>query len=137
MPSLCVTHEEDDRFTVSVREHQLAVDQPLAAGGSDQGLSPVEMFVASIAACIGHYARRYLHRHGLAEDPLAVSAHWTVAEKPARIASMRFHLSIAEEIPPDRRRAVLAMANRCTLHNTLAMAPEISIDLAGVDNPAA
>jgi len=137
MPSLCVTHDEADRFTVCVRNHELAVDQPIGDGGDDTGLSPVEMFVASLAACVGHYARRYLHRHQLPEDPLTVSAHWTMADKPPRIGSMRFDLGISDEIPPERRRAVLAVASHCTLHNTFVAPPDIDIGLAELDNPAA
>ena len=137
MPTLCVTHDDADRFTICVRDHRLAIDQPITEGGGDEGLSPVEMFVASIAACVGHYARRYLHRHHLPEDPLAVSAHWAMADNPARIGSMRFDLTVPDEVPADRRRAVLAIANHCTLHNTLNAQPHISIDLADVTTPAA
>lgn len=137
MPTLCVTHDDADRFTISVRDHRLAVDQPITEGGGDMGLSPVEMFVASIAACIGHYARRYLHRHHLPEDPLAVSAHWTTADSPARIGSMRFDLTLPDGLPADRLRGALAMAHHCTLHNTLHAAPDVTIELANVTTPAA
>lgn len=133
MPTLWVTHDEADRFTVCVRDHQLAVDQPITEGGSDSGLSPVEMFVASVAACVGHYARRYLHRHQLPEDPLAVTARWVMADNPARISSMQFDLTIPDGVPVDRRRALLAVANHCTLHNTLNVGPDISIDLAELE----
>jgi putative redox protein len=137
MPTLWVTHDEDDRFTVSVRNHELAVDQPSADGGHDAGLSPVEMFVAGIAACVGHYARRYLHLHGLTEDPLAVSAHWTLAEHPARIGSMHFDLTLPADVSAERRNAAIAVAYHCTLHNTLNQPPDISIGVADVTTPAA
>lgn len=137
MPALCVTHDEADRFTVCVRNHRLAVDQPITEGGGDMGLSPVEMFVASIATCVGHYARRYLHRHGLPEDPLAVAAHWTMAANPVRIGSLRLDLNLPDELPPVRRRAVLAVARHCTLHNTLNSPPDVTIEFADFTMPAA
>lgn len=137
MPTLWVTHDAADRFTVCVRNHELAVDQPIAEGGDDTGLTPVEMFVAGLAACVGHYARRYLRRHELPEDPLTVSAHWTMASNPARIGSMRFDLAIPDGVPADRRHAVLAVAKHCTLHNTLHLPPAIDIGLAELTTPAA
>jgi uncharacterized OsmC-like protein len=45
-----------DRFVLEVRGHQLYVDQPREAGGSDAGPTPTELFVASLAGCVGFYA---------------------------------------------------------------------------------
>jgi DNA-binding FrmR family transcriptional regulator len=58
MPTLNVTHQTGDQFQLQVRGHRLLCDQPLADGGTDQGPTPTELFVASLAACVGFYARR-------------------------------------------------------------------------------
>lgn len=137
MPMLWVTHDEADRFTACVRDHELAIDQPIADGGDDTGLSPVEMFVTSLAACVAHYARRYLRLHHLAEDPLAVSARWTIANNPPRITAVQLDITIPDDVPAERRPALLAVAKRCTLHNTLRAVLDIDISLADVSSPAA
>jgi hypothetical protein len=41
-----------DRFSIEVRGHEVMVDQPLAAAGTDLGSTPTELFAASLAACV-------------------------------------------------------------------------------------
>lgn len=62
---LAVTHVSGDRFAIQVRGHRLVVDQPVADGGQDAGPTPTELFAASLAACVGFYAERFLRRHDL------------------------------------------------------------------------
>src|SRR5439155_5370170 len=74
MAHLDVWHATGDRFLIDVRGHDLLVDQPIDAGGGDVGPTPTELFVASLAACIGFYAGRFLRRHELPVEGLRVSA---------------------------------------------------------------
>jgi hypothetical protein len=45
----CVSGEA---YEVSVRGHQVIVDQPTDAGGQDTAPTPTELFVASLATCV-------------------------------------------------------------------------------------
>ena len=44
-------------INIKAGNHILKIDQPKAGGGQDQGASPLEYFLASIAGCIGSIAR--------------------------------------------------------------------------------
>ncbi len=37
--------------TVTARDHELAVDEPTYAGGSDAGMMPTEVFMSGLASC--------------------------------------------------------------------------------------
>jgi OsmC-like protein len=83
MPKLSVTHVAGDRFELQVRGHRLVCDQPVADGGSDQGPTPTELFVASLTACVAFYAGRFLARHDLDPDGLRVDCDFTMsADRP-------------------------------------------------------
>ena len=43
---------------------------------------------------------------------------------------LRLGLIVADGVPADRLDALLAVATHCTVHNTLASEPEVSITLA-------
>jgi len=125
-----VAHEGGDRFGIDVRGHHITVDQPVSAGGMDSAPTPTELFVASLAACIGFYARRYLARHDLPFEGLTVTADFAMASRPSRVGSFEIRLVLPEGVPADRHEALLAVASHCTVHNTLALPPEVSITLA-------
>jgi uncharacterized OsmC-like protein len=79
---------------------------------------------------VAFYARRYLARHALPTEGLAVEATFDMGSKPARVAGIDMRLIVPEGVPADRLDALLAVATHCTVHNTLASGPEVSITLA-------
>lgn len=133
MAPLHVTHEGGDRFTIAVRGHEFSVDQPVDDGGTDQAPTPTELFVASLASCVAFYAGRYLRRHELPVDGLAVHAEYTIAPRPARVGELRLELVVPSGVPAARRDALLAVASHCTVHNTLMNAPHVSIAMVDDD----
>jgi uncharacterized OsmC-like protein len=124
-----VDHQGDDRFAIQIRGHEVVVDQPLTMGGGDLGPTPTELFVASLASCVGFYARRYLARHDLDATGLAVEVTYTMATKPSRVGDVSLRLVVPAGVPREREAALLAMAGHCTVHNTLTVSPEVTITL--------
>ena len=120
-----------ERFDITVRGHVVTVDQP-PPGGDDTAPTPTELFVASLAGCVAFYAQRYLVRHDLPVDGLAVHARWQMAQRPARVAQVAVEVQVPPGIPPDRQQALLAVASHCTVHNTLLDPPEVTIGLRPV-----
>ena len=131
MPTLNVTHQTGDQFQLQVRGHRLLCDQPLADGGTDQGPTPTELFVVSLAACVGFYARRFLARHHLDTTGLRVEAAFTMSlDRPARVATISLRLLLPQPLEEHRRRALLAVVEHCTVHNSLRPPPQVRITLA-------
>jgi uncharacterized OsmC-like protein len=120
-----------DRYAVQVRGHELLVDQPTDAGGTDIGPTPVELFAASLASCVAHYAGGFLARHGVCRDGLRVDMSWQMsAGRPARVASVALLMTPPPALPRERLPALLAVARACTVHNSLDRAPDVSIEVA-------
>jgi len=134
LPPMRVEHRGGDKFDINVRGHVVRVDQPVKDRGEDTAPTPTELFVASLASCVAFYARRYLARHDLPTEGLAVEATFDMGSKPARVAGVNMRLVVPEGVPDHRLGALLAVATHCTVHNTLAAEPEVSITLA--DAPA-
>ena len=128
-PAVAVSHLGGDRFEIAVRHHRLEVDQPVEDGGEDRGPTPTELFVASLASCVGFYARRYLARHRLDATGLRVEVAWDMATKPSRVGEVTLRVVVPAGVPEERRAGLLAQASHCTVHNTLHQPPPITIDL--------
>ena len=120
-----------DAYRISVRGHTVLVDQPTGDGGDDRGPTPTELLIAALAGCVAYYAGRYLARHGLPTDRLRVDADYEMAaDRPARIAAIRVRLHVSDDVPEHRLAALLAVVSHCTVHNTLANAPAVDIELS-------
>ena len=118
----------DSKFEVAARGHRVICDQPRENGGSDEGMSPPEFLLASLAACAAYYAAQYLKTRGLAVEDLKVRVTAEKAAKPARLAS--FRIEVTPPILEERNQASLLRAvQACLIHNTLLGSPNIEIAL--------
>ena len=130
MSAITVGYEHGDHFHVQIRHHGLVVDQPHDAGGDDLGPTPTELFVASLAACVGTYAERFMRRHGIAAEGLAITCSFSMSEdRPARVTEIDVKLDLPESFPIARRTALLHVVERCTVHNSIVYAPAIRIEV--------
>jgi uncharacterized OsmC-like protein len=124
-----VTHVNDDHFEIAIRGHVIHIDQPDCSSGTDMGPSPTELFAASLAGCVAFYVRRFLSRHGLSSDGLAVDAMYAMAGNPSRVATITVSITPPAFLPDDRIPALMAVASHCTVHNTLEDPPGVRIVL--------
>ena len=55
--SVTSTLTEGPRSHTPICDHELILDQPKMAGGTDQGPTPIDAFLATIGSCLGTIAR--------------------------------------------------------------------------------
>jgi len=131
-----VEHNTVTRYVATVRGHEVRVDQPLAAGGTDEAPTPVELFVISLATCVAYYAGRYLERHGLSLAGLAVHAEYRKADRaPARVASIQLRVTVPAGLPTGMLKPLHAAVTRCMVHNMLREPPSVDIQIDGEPMP--
>jgi uncharacterized OsmC-like protein len=126
-----VGHIDGDEYEIRVRGHRVTVDQPVEVGGTDKAPTPTELFAGSLAACVAFYAGRYLARHGFDRAALRVHAEFDLAtDRPARVAAIRITVRPPKDLPAARLPAFTAVASHCTVHNSLARPPDVTVTVA-------
>jgi putative redox protein len=106
------------RQAIRIRDHQLAVDEPVEKGGDDTGPSPQELLAASLASCTAITMEMYARRKGWDVGDVEVAVDYTPAERgcPTRFnLVMRFPDSLSDE-QVERLRIIAA---KCPVHRTL------------------
>lgn len=121
-----VVHRGGHRFSTLIRGHELIVDQPRGSGGDDAEPTPTELFAASLAACVAHYGQTYLERHGV-DGAVDTEAIWWVDLGAERVTRLQVRVE-APELPPELERGFREAVDRCMVHNSLRLAPEVRID---------
>ena len=119
------------KFKIEIRDHKVITDLPERAGGDDSAPTPSELFIASIGSCAALFAVRYLETAKLNPEGLSVNINWDFSEDSSRIASIPISINVPNAVLGARKKAVVAAAEKCVIHNTLKNYPEVKIDVEG------
>jgi putative redox protein len=114
------------KFEVEARGHRVICDQPADNGGADEGMTPPEFLLTSLATCAAYYAAQFLKTRGLNATGLRVRVEADKTLKPARLASFRIEVAVPG-LEARYEEALLRAVKACLIHNTLQSAPAIEV----------
>jgi uncharacterized OsmC-like protein len=117
------------KFKATVRDHEIWTDVPKEKGGDNAGPTPSELFIASIGCCTALFVARYLRTAQLNSEGLSVEVDWEFSEDKSSIGKIDFSIRVPNAELGARKKAVLAAAEKCTLHKTLHKCPEINVSV--------
>lgn len=125
MGRLNVKYLEGRSFEATIGNHKILIDLPPASKGKDTGPTPPELFVMSLASCVGMYLVFYCEKAKLDPAGLKIAADY---EKTAdRIGKISVEFSLPSAKSEKERREALVWAEKCLIHNTIQHKPEIKI----------
>lgn len=107
-------------------KHHTLADEPMAYGGTNQGMTPYGFLSAGLGACTSMTIRMYARRKGwpLAHVSVDVShdkVHAQDAEtsKSVRIDKFRREIRLDGELTGEQRQRLMEIADKCPVHRTL------------------
>lgn len=126
---LTVAYHGGTRYDITSGKHRVVTDQPVEDGGQDAGMGPVELFVGSLASCVGYFVGRYCDRHQISTKGLSVEAEWTMAEQPHRVGQVTLAIHLPHRVTAEQGERILKVAHGCTVHQSLAVPAGVAIEL--------
>ena len=127
--NLTVAYHGGTRYDITSGQHRVVTDQPEEDGGHDAGMSPVELFVGSVASCVGYFVGQFCVRHDISREGLGVDAEWEMAEGPHRVGKIALAIRLPHRLTPDMKERLLKVAHGCTVHQSFSGAPAVTIQL--------
>lgn len=114
------------RAVVQAGGHEIIVDEPESAGGTDTGPQPTDLLLASIASCFTLAMAYAADKRGIELPGLRVRVVGTYEG----LKFTRIELLIKAAVPSGVLEELISDAERvCYVTNTLRQAPEVRIGL--------
>ena len=107
------------RTEIKSATNSIISDEPVSAGGMDLGFSPEELLASALAACTCGTLRMYANRKGwveLTEINVAVEFSRNVQ---LNVSQMTRNIELVGELTEEQKAKLLAIANKCPIHNAL------------------
>ena len=127
--NLSVKYLKKKKFEIICRSHRIIIDQPESESGTDQGMTPIELFNASLASCAAFYAVTFLKRRFLTFSGLEVRSTWLYLEDPHRVGTIHLSIVLPQRLSKYEKRGLLRTVQHCTVGNTLEHPPQININI--------
>ena len=124
-----VKYEDGTKFTAEARTHQFNIDQPKEKGGSDSGMKPLEVFLASLGSCIPVYAKKYCKDTNVDTSGLSVEVDAELGpDRPFMLKDIKIKIILNKDLGP-RKESLLKFVKNCPIHNTIMGNPNIEITI--------
>jgi putative redox protein len=100
--------------------HFIYADEPLSLGGTDEGMSPAALLLASLGSCTAITLRMYADRK--AYKLTAIKIELAIAPEDAinegTVINRIIHL--AGDLDEEERKRLIQIADKCPIHKMLA-----------------
>lgn len=110
---------------VEMEGHDLRVDEPPAAGGTDTGPRPTQLLGASLAGCIAITVEMYAERKGW--DVGAVEVDVEMSYEGPVPSGFKVGLKLPGHLDAEQKRRLLVIATRCPVHKVLAGEAHVNV----------
>ena len=132
--NITIQHHEDVRFCAHHGDHRVIIDLPESHGGNNRGMSPPQLFVAALGACVGVYVADYCDGHAIPYQGMRLLLDWKYMENPRRIGRVHVRLELPSgPLTAEHQQGIQDSAYRCLLHNTLAQKPKFDVEVVATD----
>ncbi len=116
-------------FKAQCGKHQVLIDLSNADGGEDKAATPLQLFLSSLASCIGVYVASYCNNVAIDTKGMQIKISAEKVQDPNRLDNIKIDVLMPNAEIGKRANAVLAVAKKCLIHNTIAHNPSVDINI--------
>lgn len=120
----------------TIKNHVIHTDQP-APAGADSGPAPFDLFLASIATCMGFYALRFCQERSLSTESLRVSLETFREDRGGPITAIDVHLQLPKDFPAKYVDAIQRAVDHCAVKRHMMTPPEFRLQVVESETAAA
>ena len=129
MAAVIVSSDGYMKQRITVGDHVLIADEPVAAGGEDAGPDPYSLLLAALGACTAMTLQIYARRKEWPLDGVEVSLRHSrihaedcgdCASGKGKIDQIERYISLSGPLTDQQKARLLEIAQHCPVHKTLA-----------------
>ena len=123
-----VTFPGGQAVDAHIAGHTIHTDQREKHGGGGTGPPPFDLFLASIATCMGFYALRFCQQREIDAEGLRLSMETERDPDTKMIHTIKVQLELPAGFPPKYVRAVERSMEQCTVKKHMFRPPMFELE---------
>ncbi|SMC37020.1 OsmC family protein [Pedobacter africanus] len=99
--------------------HFIYADEPEDIGGTDEGLSPAALLLASLGSCTAITIRMYADRKGFNLEHIKIELAICKEEEMGKETTIKRKITFTGTLTDDERARLMLIADKCPIHKIL------------------
>ncbi|TDO21046.1 OsmC family protein [Pedobacter duraquae] len=99
--------------------HMIYADEPESMGGTDEGMNPYALILASLGSCTAITIRMYADRKNIQLEAIRVDLVFNGVSAEYTQPSITRNLTLIGDLTSDERVKLLNIADKCPIHKLL------------------
>lgn len=99
--------------------HFIYADEPEDIGGTDEGLSPAALLLASLGSCTAITIRMYADRKGFNLEHIKIELAICKEEEMGKETTIKRKITFTGTLTDDERARLMLIADKCPIHKML------------------
>ncbi|WP_457552801.1 OsmC family protein [Desulfobacula sp.] len=125
MSGFKVTFPGNKKIDVEFDNFKIKTDQAKESGGDESAPEPFDIFIASIGACAGIYAKSFCDIRKLSTDQMLLFIDVVFKEGQKLMEQINLTLKVNQDFPEKYIKAIIKAMNSCAVKNQLH--PDIAL----------
>lgn len=100
--------------------HFIYADEPESIGGSDEGMTPGALLLASLGSCTAITIRMYADRKGYALDGVKIDLSICEEKEMSKETTISRKIELLGDLSEEQRERLLQIADKCPIHKILS-----------------
>lgn len=110
------------RQTIQINSHQINADLTQAAGGTDTGPDPHDLFDAAVATCKAMTLQLFAKRKNIPLQEVKVEISRDDSAEAKGLYQLHVSLELTGDLTTEQREQLLAVADKCPVHKLMTQA---------------
>lgn len=124
-----VSFPEGQKTKAEFKEFTVLTDQSIAKGGTNLAPTPFDLFLTSIATCVGVTVNSFFKARNIDNQDLSIKLTADQRNQEGMIENIELQLNLSAEFPEKYKQALLKAVNSCTVKKHLLNPPQFSVEL--------
>ena len=120
---------EGQKLSAVSDDYCIDVDMPSSEGGKSSAPEPTHLFLASLATCAAHYARKFCESKSLPMEGLGLKVRYGYNKQGTQISKFTYELTIPEGFPEKYKAALLRALDLCPIKKLLLSPPAFQMEI--------
>jgi putative redox protein len=125
-----IYHEGGMRVSASCNGLTIKTDQSIDSGGGGEYPEPFTLMIASIGTCAGIYVYRFCQERDIPTKGIELHLKTEEGADQKPLEAISIEITLPEDFPEKYRRAIVRVADMCTVKRLILNPPEFRISVS-------